>query len=71
VAVEWVIQADDLTGAADTAVGFAAASPPTLVLPWREVTPATPPDAAVLAFDTDSRDLDAGIAADRAGRVAH
>ena len=29
-----------------------------------------PPDAAVLAFDTASRDLDAGTAADRAGRVA-
>ena len=67
MAVEWVIQADDLTGAADTAVGFAAAGLPTAVLPW---PPATPPDAAVLAFDTASRDLDAGTAADRAARVA-
>jgi uncharacterized protein YgbK (DUF1537 family) len=71
VAVEWVIQADDLTGAADTAVGFAAAGLRTLVLPWRGAAPGTPPDAAVLAFDTASRDLDAGTAADRAGRVAH
>ena len=68
--VEWVIQADDLTGAADTAVGFGAAGLPTLVLPWRGATPATPPEAAVLAFDTASRDLDAGTAADRAGAVA-
>ena len=67
MAVEWVIQADDLTGAADTAVGFAAAGLPTAVLPW---PPATPPDAAVLAFDTASRDLGPGAAADRAGRVA-
>ena len=66
-----MIQADDLTGAADTAVGFAAAGLPTAVLPWRGVLPAAPPDAAVLAFDTASRDLDAGTAADRAGRVAH
>lgn len=65
-----MIQADDLTGAADTAVGFAAAGLRTLVLPWRGVTPATPPEAAVLAFDTASRDLDTGNAADRAGRVA-
>lgn len=69
--VEWVIQADDLTGAADTAVGFAAAGLRTLVLPWREAAPATYPEAAVLAFDTASRDLDAGTAADRAGKVAH
>ena len=67
MAVEWVIQADDLTGAADTAVGFAAAGLPTAVLPW---PPAPPPDAAVIAFDTASRDLDPGAAADRAGRVA-
>ena len=58
-------------GAADTAVGFAAAGLPTAVLPWRGAVPAAPPDAAVLAFDTASRDLDAGTAADRAGRVAH
>ena len=67
MAVEWVIQADDLTGAADTVVGFAAAGLPTAVLPW---PPALPPDAAVLAFDTASRDLDPGAAADRAGMVA-
>ncbi len=65
-----MIQADDLTGAADTAVGFAAAGLRTAVLPWRGAVPASPPDAAVLAFDTASRDLDAGAAADRAGQVA-
>lgn len=70
MAVEWVIQADDLTGAADTAIGFAGAGLPTLVLPWRGAVPATPPEAVVLAFDTASRDLDAATAADRAGRVA-
>ena len=68
--VEWVIQADDLTGAADTAVGFAAAGLRTLVVPWREAALAAPPEAAVLAFDTASRDLDPGTAADRAGAVA-
>lgn len=66
-----MIQADDLTGAADTAVGFAAAGLPTAVLPWGGAVPAAPPDAAVLAFDTASRDLDAATAADRAGSVAH
>ena len=70
MAVEWVIQADDLTGAADTAVGFAAAGLQTLVVPWRAAALAAPPDAAVLAFDTASRDLDAGTAAQRAGTVA-
>ena len=65
-----MIQADDLTGAADTAVGFGAAGLPTLVLPWRGAVPAAPPEAAVLAFDTASRDLDADRAADRAGKVA-
>jgi uncharacterized protein YgbK (DUF1537 family) len=71
MAVEWVIQADDLTGAADTAVGFAAAGLRTLVLPWRGAVPPTPPEAAVLAFDTAGRDLGAGTAGERAGLVAH
>ena len=70
MAVEWVIQADDLTGAADSAVGFAAAGLETLVVPWREAALAAPPEAAVLAFDTASRDVDASVAADRAGAVA-
>ena len=68
--VEWVIQADDLTGAADTAVGFAAAGLETLVVPWRDGALAEVPEAAVLAFDTASRDVDASVAADRAGAVA-
>ena len=65
-----MIQADDLTGAADSAVGFAAAGLETLVLPWREGGLRSVPDAAVLAFDTASRDLDAGTAGERAGAVA-
>jgi D-threonate/D-erythronate kinase len=67
VAVEWVIQADDLTGAADTAVGFAAAGLPTVVLPWREGVLEQVPEAAVVAFDTASRDV---AAPERAGAVA-
>jgi len=70
VPVEWVIQADDLTGAADTAVGFGAAGLRTVVLPWRDGALAAVPEAAVVAFDTASRDVDAGVAADRAGAVA-
>jgi D-threonate/D-erythronate kinase len=70
VQVEWVIQADDLTGAADSAVGFAAAGLPTVVLPWRDKALAEVPEAAVVAFDTASRDVDAHVAADRAGAVA-
>jgi uncharacterized protein YgbK (DUF1537 family) len=64
---EWVIQADDLTGAADSAVGFAAAGLSTVVLPWPfgEV-----PEAEVVAFDTASRDVSADVAASRAGAVA-
>jgi uncharacterized protein YgbK (DUF1537 family) len=69
VTVEWVIQADDLTGAADSAVGFAAAGLPTVVVPWRGEVEGVP-DAAVVAFDTASRDVDASVAADRAGAVA-
>ena len=65
-----MIQADDLTGAADTAVGFAAAGLSTVVLPWRDGVLARVPEAAVLAFDTASRDVDASVAADRAGAVA-
>jgi len=67
VTVEWVIQADDLTGAADTAVGFAAAGLRTVVIPWRDGALANVPEAEVVAFDTASRDV---AAAERAGAVA-
>jgi uncharacterized protein YgbK (DUF1537 family) len=69
VPVEWVIQADDLTGAADTAVGFAAAGLPTVVVPWRGPDLRPPSDAAVVAFDTASRDVSTAVAAERARAV--
>jgi uncharacterized protein YgbK (DUF1537 family) len=70
VKLEWVIQADDLTGAADTAAGFATAGMRTLVLPWGGALPERPPATAVLAVDTASRDLEPATAARRAGEVA-
>lgn len=56
----WLILADDLTGAADTAIAFARAGW-TAAVGWG----GTPPDAAVLAIDADSRRLAPAAAAAR------
>ena len=76
-APQLLIQADDLTGAADTAVAFAEAGLRTVVVPWREggelgarldaVAGRHEPEC--LAVDTAGRDLDAGDAARRATEV--
>jgi len=72
-----LIQADDLTGAADTAVAFAAAGERTVIVPWAAgdiggrldgVMRALEPRC--LAVDTGSRDVDRAAAARRAGAVA-
>ena len=72
-----LIQADDLTGAADTAVAFAAAGERTVVLPWTGGAVADRLERALaelepvaLALDCASRDLDAGEAARRARELA-
>ena len=62
-----VLVADDLTGASDSAVHFAAAGLRVFVPLAPE---AAPPDADVLAFSTDSRDLDRDEAICRIRRIA-
>ena len=72
-----LIQADDLTGAADTAVAFAAAGERTVVVPWAagdlgarldRIVGALEPQC--LAVDTGSRDGERADAARRAGALA-
>src|SRR3954463_919522 len=65
--LEVAVIADDLTGAADTGIALALAGIPTFVAFGEQIPPA---DSRVVAFDTDSRALDAGAAAARAGGVA-
>ena len=73
-----MIQADDLTGAADTAVAFAVAGERTVVVPWSAAGDlGTRLDGVVraleprcLAIDTGSRELERADAARRAGAVA-
>lgn len=61
-----LVVADDLTGATDTAHAFAKRGYRTAV----QVDPdGTPPDATVLAVNTDSRYVDPETAADRVGRA--
>jgi uncharacterized protein YgbK (DUF1537 family) len=60
----WLILADDLSGAADAGVAFALRGLVTEVH-WRVAPGSAPPDADVIAFDTDSRRLDAAAAAER------
>src|SRR5438874_3275798 len=65
--LEVAVIADDLTGAADTGIGFALAGIPTFVAFGEK----RPPDGSrVVAFDTDSRALAADAAASRAGAAA-
>jgi len=60
----WFILADDLTGAADSAIAFARRRVPARVL-WGDAMPQAHPDAVVLAYDTATRELDAAQAARR------
>src|SRR4051812_44414321 len=65
--LEVAVIADDLTGAADTGIGFALAGLSTFVA-FYDTSP--PSSARILAFDTDSRALAAKAAAERAASAA-
>jgi uncharacterized protein YgbK (DUF1537 family) len=58
----WFILADDLTGAADSAIAFARRRVPARVV-WGDSLPQFHPDAMVLAYDAATRELDAAHAA--------
>lgn len=60
----WLIIADDLTGAADSAIAFAKRRLPARVS-WGVPRPEERADALVLAFDADTRQLPAAAAARR------
>jgi uncharacterized protein YgbK (DUF1537 family) len=60
----WLIIADDLTGAADSAIAFAKRRLPARVS-WGVPRPEERADAPVLAFDADTRQLPAAAAARR------
>jgi uncharacterized protein YgbK (DUF1537 family) len=53
----WFILADDLTGAADSAIAFARRSLPAKVV-WGEAGPADHADVIALAYDAATRELD-------------
>jgi uncharacterized protein YgbK (DUF1537 family) len=59
----WLILADDLTGAADSAIAFARRGLPTRILVGEKRV--TDERAAVLAFDADTRRLTPALAAER------
>ena len=67
MSANWFILADDLTGAADSAVAFAERGITTWVT-WKEGVPTTSNPAAVIAYNCASRELTAvaAIAAQRA-----
>ena len=60
----WFILADDLTGAADSAIAFARRRVPSIVT-WGEEPPDFHADAVVIAYDAATRELDAASAARR------
>ena len=60
----WFILADDLTGAADSAIAFARRRVPARVV-WGDSPSQVHPDAMVLAYDAATRELDAAPAARR------
>ena len=60
----WFILADDLTGAADSAIAFARRRVPARVV-WGDSPSQVHPDAMVLAYDAATRELDAALAARR------
>jgi uncharacterized protein YgbK (DUF1537 family) len=62
----WFILADDLTGAADSAIAFARRRLPAKVI-WGEARPEDHADVIVLACDAATRELDAARAARRHG----
>ena len=60
----WFILADDLTGAADSAIAFARRRVPATVV-WGDARPQDHSDAVVIAYDAATRELDAVQAARR------
>lgn len=60
----WFILADDLTGAADSAIAFARRRVPATVV-WGDARPQDHSGAMVLAYDAATRELDASQAARR------
>jgi len=60
----WFILADDLTGAADSAIAFARRRVPARVV-WGDAQAESHSDAIALAYDAATRELDAGSAARR------
>jgi uncharacterized protein YgbK (DUF1537 family) len=64
----WLILADDLTGAADTAIAFARRRLPAKVV-WGDSRPQDHVDTVALAYDLATRELDAPAAARRHGEV--
>jgi D-threonate/D-erythronate kinase len=60
----WLIIADDLTGAADSAIAFAKRRLPAFVT-WGEARGDEPSDVVAMAFDAGSRQLPAAAAARR------
>src|SRR5688572_27229670 len=62
----WLIVADDLTGAADSAIAFARRRLPARVV-WGDARPEDHADADVLAYDAATREVDVGLAGRRHG----
>jgi uncharacterized protein YgbK (DUF1537 family) len=60
----WLIVADDLTGAADSAIAFARRRVPARVV-WGDARPEDHADAIALAYDAATRELDSTQAARR------
>ncbi|MDB5653951.1 MAG: hypothetical protein JWQ94_1564 [Tardiphaga sp.] len=68
MAYDWLILADDLTGAADCAIAFGRRGRAAAVM-WEEVADASDHQLPVLAYDTASRGLSASHAARRHAEV--
>ena len=66
----WFILADDLTGAADSAIAFARRRIPARVV-WGDARAEDHADATALAYDAASRELGSALAARRHGEITH
>ncbi len=64
----WLILADDLTGAADSAIAFARRRLAARVV-WGDARPEDHVDVSVLAYDVATRELDGALAARRHGEA--
>jgi uncharacterized protein YgbK (DUF1537 family) len=66
----WLILADDLTGAADSAIAFARRRLAARVV-WGDARPEDHLEASALAYDVATRELDGALAARRHGEALH